>query len=328
MMSDKTLYLGIDGGGSKTAVTIVDREGLELGRGWGGSCNITTQPDGVLRESIREAVGSACTMMGTDPATVKFAAVCAGIAGWSAAARRFRFDTLLKQEVDANEYRLEPDYVTAWWGATHGEAGVVVIAGTGAAAYGRNSAGAACLVDGLGHLLGDRGGGFWIGLEALRHTVTCLEQGTGDPLATAIQKQTGTDTRDGLVEWVYTQFQPARIAALAPIIGQLADAGEPPAVGLVTAAAGELRLTAQRALQTLDLPKQTPIYLLGGAWKLSSLLSSLFAEASEPPIVGRRKEAGALFTVRLMVSSPRSDASAGAALMARISTLPPILGDR
>lgn len=60
------------------------------------------------------------------------------------------------------------DAVTAHLGALEGRAGAVVAVGTGAIAFGTDFAGRWHRVDGWGHLLGDRGAGSWIGLEALR----------------------------------------------------------------------------------------------------------------------------------------------------------------
>ena len=39
------LFLGLDGGGTKTAAVIIDSAGIEVGRGLGGPCNIATSDD-------------------------------------------------------------------------------------------------------------------------------------------------------------------------------------------------------------------------------------------------------------------------------------------
>ena len=94
-----------------------------------------------------------CKRLGS-PQPARFSAVCAGVAGFSAPQRVEAFDALLRAEVEAERYRIEPDYLAAYWGATHGAPGVVVIAGTGAVTYARNEEGQERKEDGLGFLLG------------------------------------------------------------------------------------------------------------------------------------------------------------------------------
>src|SRR5258708_2768069 len=133
-------FLGLDGGGTKTAAVIIDESGTELGRGIGGPCNIATCDDATLRASVSGALESAVSNAGFTT-EIKFESVCAGVAGYTAKSRRAEFLELIKVLTAANSYRLEPDYVTAYWGATEGEPGIIVSAGTGAVIYGRNEEG-------------------------------------------------------------------------------------------------------------------------------------------------------------------------------------------
>src|SRR5438477_5692079 len=103
-------YLGIDGGGTKTAAVILDSTGGERGRGLGGPGNLATNDDAALTESLHQAVRSACRAAGI-PAGTRFDSVCAGVAGYSAADRHAAYLAILRAEVKADSYRLEPDYV-------------------------------------------------------------------------------------------------------------------------------------------------------------------------------------------------------------------------
>src|SRR5258708_7972585 len=143
------IYLGLDGGGTKTAALVVDENGVELGAGVGGPGNIANNEDGPLRRSVRTALRQALEAANLPEAT-EFAAVSAAVAGYSAPQRLEAFDALLRALLRASDYHIYPDYVAAYWGATHGEPGIVVIAGTGAVAYGRNAEGQDRKEDGLG----------------------------------------------------------------------------------------------------------------------------------------------------------------------------------
>ncbi len=272
------LYLGIDGGGTKTAAAIVQENGRECGRGAGGSCNIATAEEATLRRSLEEAVGEAMREAGL-PAGTRFAGVCAGVAGYTARQRREEFARLLPRIVPAESHRLEPDFVIAYWGASEGEPGVIALAGTGAVLYGRNAAGETCREDGRGFLLGDRGSGFWLGTQALRHTLAQLEaDAPPDPLARRVLSEIGAQDADDLIQWVYRDFQPIRVARLAGLVGSAAQEGDPDAERLLQEAVEQLCESARRVLHRLSLPAgSAPIFPLGGVWSIHPGMKAAFA---------------------------------------------------
>ncbi|HZT43922.1 MAG TPA: BadF/BadG/BcrA/BcrD ATPase family protein [Chthonomonadaceae bacterium] len=311
------LYLGIDGGGTKTAAVLITAEGTELGRGLGGPGNIATCSDTALAQSLRAAVGAACRAAGLSPKETRFAAVCAGVAGYSADERREAFLTLLRTEVAADSYRVEPDYVIAYWGATSGQPGIVVIAGTGAISYGRNARGETYREDGLGYLLGDRGSGFDLGLRALRYTLERVEAGCPDQLADAVMAHTGAVSRNEIVQWLYGNFSPARVASLAPVVGTLAESGDDAARKLVAEMAHQLRDAARRVRHKLWLPRDTPVYLLGSLWDMGEFFRSEFADPRWHEPDGAPQEPAPLNGGRFLIHSPLHDAAYGAALLAK-----------
>jgi N-acetylglucosamine kinase-like BadF-type ATPase len=312
----QSYFLGLDGGGTKTAAVIIDTDGVEIGRGSGGAGNIAQQTDAVLQASVHAAVLEACLGADLPAEAVHFKAACAGMAGYSAVARRRSFETLLRAAVVADSYHLEPDYVTAYWGATCGEAGIIIIAGTGAVAYGCNAQGETDREDGLGYLLGDCGSGFDLGLCALRYTLEQHRVGKTDAVTDAVLTHTRAQTQEEIIEWLYHDFQPARVAGLAPILGMLADAGDPVACGHVALMARRLRDTVARLRSRLQMPPEAPIYTLGGLWNLGAFLCREFVEAQwagdEVKPQGELSQIGPL-----SVAAPRYDAAHGAALLAR-----------
>lgn len=310
-------YLGIDGGGTKTAALIQDSEGRERGRGLGGPGNVATCNDATLVQSLRDAVRAACREAGILPARTRFAAACAGVAGYSANERRDLFAALLRAEVGAKSYRVEPDYVVAYWGATHGEPGIIVVAGTGAISYGRNAQGETYREDGLGYLLGDRGSGFDLGLRVLRYTLEKMKAGQTDALAEAVLEYTATQSQNQLVQWLYGNFNPARVAALAPIVGTLAEEGDPAARRHVAEMALLLRHSVRQVRYKLWLPRDTPVYLLGSLWQLGAFFRSEFTDPHWHSDDTPEPEEDALSGGRFHIAEPRSDPAAGAALLAR-----------
>lgn len=310
------LTLGLDGGGTKTEAVILDADGAELGRGYGGSGNVATNEDDALVHALRESVWSALHVAGLPRATV-FASACAGVAGYSLARRRAAFESLFRAEVPAETHRVEPDYVIAYWGATHGEPGILVIAGTGAVSYGRNAQGETCKIDGLGYLLGDRGSGFNLGLRVLRYTLEQQEAGREDRLTRAVTEFTGARSQSEIVQWLYSGFSPARVAGLSPLVGGLAEEGEPAAQWHVAEMARRLRQGVRQVRHRLWLPRKTPVYPLGGLWQLGSFFQQEFCEPKWRGAGAFTMEPEMPSAGHFVIGTPISDAAYGAALLAR-----------
>jgi N-acetylglucosamine kinase-like BadF-type ATPase len=309
------ILLGIDGGGTKTAALVLGDGGVVRGEGIGGPGNIANNSDRGLRKSVSTAARSALQAASL-PETTPVSAVCAGVAGYSAPQRLEAFDALLRAEVAAGAYSIVPDYVVAYWGATHGEPGVVVIAGTGAVAYGRNGEGQERKEDGLGFLLGDRGSGFNLGLRVLRYALEQMRAGELDPLATAVLDHTGAQSENEIIQWLYGEFSPPRVASLSPVVGALAESGDEAARWQVAEMARRLRHSVRQVRHALWLPRDVPVYPLGGLWQLGSFFLSEFAD---PRWSGTGKfalPAEAVPGGRFELTEPRSDPAYGAALLA------------
>lgn len=305
--------LGIDGGGTKTAAVILDETGAEQGRGEGGPGNIATCDEATLTASVQGAVRGALSAAGLSPNT-RFAAVCAGVAGYTAKRRRAEFAQLLARLVPADQHCLEPDYVAGYWGATKGEPGVIVSAGTGSVVYGRNRAGEAHCVGGRGYLLGDMGSGYWIGKCALKRTVLRMELTLPpDEFDRLLLEEIGAETLEDLIEWTYRDPRPARIAALAELVSIAAERGYPHAREFLAKAADALANACALVLLVLQMePADAPVYRIGGLWNLHPMMVEEFEKRLGEHIAsGNEKPYPALLT-----RTPRHDAAYGAALLA------------
>lgn len=311
METPETTFLGIDGGGSKTAVTILASDQRIIGSGIGGPGNIAVNSDEVLSASIRNAI-VATGMAGA----TRYRSVCAGMAGYTAELRRAEFERLLRSQISAERYRIEPDYVIAYWGATHGEPGVVAVAGTGAVAFGRNSLGETYRADGLGYLLGDRGSGFELGIYSLRYALETIQNGTSDSLTAAIVDFTGAPSTTAIIQWLYGSFSPSKVASLATVVGELAEAGDGAARNLVAEMAMRLRNTVREVRSRLGMPRDVAVYPIGGLWKLGSFLNAEFENPTWKGANGVQFSDQSTSGGPFRVVAPKSDPAYGAALLA------------
>jgi N-acetylglucosamine kinase-like BadF-type ATPase len=184
----------------------------------------------------------------------------------------------LAREFGVRTVALVADAVTAYVGALGSRPGAVIAAGTGLIAIGTDLT-AWRRADGWGHLLGDCGGGAWIGragLEAALRAFDGRDGGSGALLSCA-EKQFGAMT--GLPGKVYPRSdRPAVLAAFAPRVAECAP-GDPVAAGILRAAAQHMAESAVAVCPTVGEPQ---VALTGGLFKMGdSLLVPLHEELAK-----------------------------------------------
>ncbi len=235
------LYLGIDGGQSSTTALIgekiEDQTGRVLGAGRAGPSNHAAAAEGrrkfiaAITDSVHEAAKAAGI---SDPA---FEAACLGLSGGP-----HDKEALTKETIRAGRYLITHDAHIALAGATAGEPGIIVIAGTGSMVFGRNVAGITARAGGWGYVFGDEGGAFDLVRQALR-AILRNEEGWGPPtsLREALLEATGARDGNQLLHRLYTGDYPRdRVAGWAKLIDQAARAGDAVASDLLASAGQHL----------------------------------------------------------------------------------------
>ncbi|NQD86757.1 ATPase [Paenarthrobacter sp. CM16] len=133
--------------------------------------------------------------------------------------------------------------------------GVAVIAGTGSAAWGKNDAGEEARAGGWGYLLGDEGSGYWLGREAVRHSLRRMNQGLEpDQLSRALLDSVGVEEPGKLIALFHSPDTGRRYwAQQARLVVEAADAGDPTSRALVEQAGRDLADLAEQAVRQLGL---------------------------------------------------------------------------
>lgn len=133
--------------------------------------------------------------------------------------------------------------------------GVAVIAGTGSAAWGRNGHGEEARAGGWGYLLGDEGSGYWLGREAVRHSLRRMNQGLEpDELTRALLESCGVDDPNKLIALFHSSSTGRRYwAQQARLVVEAADSGHRISQQLVDQAGHDLADMAAQVLRQLRL---------------------------------------------------------------------------
>lgn len=177
------------------------------------------------------------------------------------------------------EVTVADDSVTAYLGALGIVSGAVVSAGTGAVALGVNLAGGSARSDGWGFSLGDRGSGYWIGIEAVRTAMRSLDQGRPGALFDLVERTWGAP-RSLPRRWRQKPPAPRAIADLAPEVATIARKGDGDALA-IWARAGELLAgSVTDVIRGARLEAESvPVAVVGGLTGSADVLMDSFAGA-------------------------------------------------
>lgn len=211
------VYLGIEAGGTRTVALLVGREGQLLERAEFGPGNLRILDDRTLTERFQEIAGR----------FAKPASIGIGMAGLRDKNDETRLERVITNCWPGVPYKAAHDLETALRAAPavpEVEARVIVLSGTGSCCYGRNRAGETAKLGGWGHIIGDKGSGYEIGLRALKAAVYYLDRdGLWTRLGERILRRIALNEPNQLIQWVQ-QAEKSEIAALA--IEVFAAAGE------------------------------------------------------------------------------------------------------
>ncbi len=264
----QALVVGIDAGGTKTRALAVDREGHVVGRGAGGGGNLLSSPD--PQGSIGAALAEALVGRDAD-------AIVLSCAGADRRADRDRGQALLARVAPAGARLLVThDAIAALYAGNPAGCGVVLIAGTGSIAYGRNGEGEEYRAGGWGHLVGDEGSAVWCGLEALR-AIAHAADGRGAPtmMVELLYRELGVDDFADVLPRLYGRPHPApAIAAATRALAAAAAERDAIAHGILQRGAVALARAATVVAATLRLAGG-PVYLAGGAFESLPALQQL-----------------------------------------------------
>jgi N-acetylglucosamine kinase-like BadF-type ATPase len=266
------LYLGIDGGQSSTTALIASETGRILGRGRGGPCNHVTTAEGRAKflSAVGDCLEQACREAGIDATTVQFAAVCLGLSGGGDDKEAYT-----RELIRSEHYKITHDAEIALTGATAGEPGIIMIAGTGSMAFGGNARGEKARAGGWGYVFGDEGGAFDLTRRALRVSLQ-FEEGWGEEtsLRRLLLEATGTISANELLHQFYGRLDRSHIATLATLVTQAAEGGDSVAGTILREAAERLACYVTGVYRRLFAsPETVPVAYVGGVFKSERIRS-------------------------------------------------------
>lgn len=229
------VLVGADVGGSSTRVVVSDGNSV-LGTAEGPGAAL--RPERVLASAatITDVVRQALALGGR----LRADAMVIGAAGAGRMEEREELRHALRSESLADRLRITTDIEIALEGAFGTGPGIVLTAGTGSVGIARDPTGAIHRSGGYGWQMGDEGSGYSIGRSALGAVGRAADgRSPATALTPAILAATRAPQLEALIRWS-ARAGPAEVAALAPVVLDVAATGDLTARGILDYAAREL----------------------------------------------------------------------------------------
>jgi len=301
------IVLGLDVGGTKTVGQLADRDGTVLAEARGGGANLQSVGELGVEKVLHEVIDAALAK-----SHERLSAICVGMAGVDRPQDAALVRGILSRIGQRAASLVVNDALIALEAGVPDGAGIVVIAGTGSIAYGRDAAGRAARAGGWGYVLGDEGSGYWLGRQALRAVVRASD-GRGRPtsLTPRILDHFHVERAYDLVHQIYGQdggLKLSTIAALAACVESAAADADPVATDLIRLGAQELAAAARSVALRLSLDS-TAIVLAGGIFRavphmlaaVSSRLREILPLATVQPLTVEPALGAVRFALKLAV---------------------------
>ena len=300
-------FLGIDGGGTKTAFLLIDDSGRVLASHTEGPAYYLQIGWEEMRAMLARGIRATLESAALAPSSLEFAFLGLPAHGE---------DSTLVAELDAaaspslqlGRYRCGNDALCGWAGALACHDGINIIAGTGSMAYGQLN-GRAARAGGWGELFSDEGSAHWIAREGLR-LFSRMSDGRAERgvLYDIMRRHFALRADLDMCAAIYgeSRIQRSSLAALSTLVAEAAVAGDGQATALFDLAADELAQMVHAVHDQLQVPAGTAVMVSysGGMFQQRELLlmplQSKLAQAPD----------------RYRVVAPRMSAVAGAALYA------------
>ena len=261
-----TYYLGIDGGGTKTKVAVINSEDQVIFIGTSGPSSIDT----VSSEETLEAFHDALKSLYQQYPHIKFSKVFAGIGGIVTEKDIHDVENILRRIKGTTEktiVRARNDMENALYSGLCFDEGISLICGTGMVAFGLDTFGHTHKAGGWSYKEGDAGSAYDLGNQALKAMIRAFDgRYPMSEFAKEIAKTVGLKKAMDIVN-IYNQLDRTAIARLAPIVTKHANLNDPTALKIVETATDELKLAVQAVYQKLKLkePKLVIVGSLGNA---------------------------------------------------------------
>lgn len=297
----KEIYLGVDGGGTKTAFLLdVDGKRFE-------SKQITIHPKQITRQQFFEimklGVDEVCNKAGIKPEEILYTFVAAPGYGQYPDTVSY-IDEGISKAIASDRFTVANDCVNGWAGSLNAKPGINLVLGTGQIGYGVDEEGNSMRSGGWGPLLGDEASGYYIGLKILNH-FTKMSDGRCDRtiLYDLIRQRLGLKDDMEIIDMA-EKMRRDEIADLSKIFSEGLEKDDPYCYLLLEEISKEAAAVIDSIIKGLNFKGQVKVSYSGGVFNLGEKLIKKIEENSKNQI---------------KIEKPYTNPSEGALILARLN---------
>lgn len=276
------MFLGVDGGGTKTSYAVIATDGGVRARQVGPSVSHLAQGFARATDLLLQGIGSTLREAALQPSDITYAFL--GLPSYGEdSATTAQMDLMPARLLDAARYRCGNDMLCSWAGSLACADGISVIAGTGSMAYGEY-AGRTARAGGWGELIGDEGSAYWIAREGM-NLFSRMSDGRAPrgALYELVRARFNLAVDLDLCAHVYGESASGRsaFAGFAPIVHDAAQAGDAAAAEIFRRGADKLIQCVRAVRQSLQVPDDAvlPVSNTGGVFHNGALMLDEFRTA-------------------------------------------------
>jgi len=260
--SPQRFLLGVDGGATKTLAAVLDLDSHSVHVGHAGPSNEDAIGPAAAVKALLAAADEAMEQARIGDADLAAAVIAVAGTDTPSVAQHL-------SQTRSEQWTVVNDVVGAWATATGAEAGLAVIAGTGSNVFGVGPKGA-WRAGGWGHLLGDEGGAYWLGIQSIEAALRDREaSGPATALSDAAVEFFEAESVESLASYVYSKpLSKTEIAAFAVRCAKIADAGDAVALEIYERGAAELGQQVAAVVEQTGLASERfPVGLIGSVFR-------------------------------------------------------------
>lgn len=254
------MFAGIDGGGTKTVVVIVDLRGQERARVHTGTSNAAIVGHDRAATVLKEAVVRAANEAN---AALPLAGAWFGLSGSDRPEDHRRLRPTLGAVARSIRFTNDAELIL---GGLPGRVGVALVAGTGSIAFGMNGRGERARAGGWGHIFSDEGSGYDIARKMLNAFALQADgRGPETSLTGRLMERFALEEPHQVISHVYAPAtSKADLAALSVIVFEEANAGDRVATRIIASAADDMADLAHAVATRLGLDGVLNLAVTGG----------------------------------------------------------------
>ncbi len=269
-------YLGVDGGGTKTAIVVINEKGNILSYVETQGCNYLQYGFKHYKQTLEEGILTACNEAGLQIKDLEYSFL--GIPSYGETTKAVpMLEQVVEDVLGSKKFKCGNDVEAGWAGSLACQPGINLVAGTGAIGFGRDQQGNTARCSGWGYFCGDEGSAYWLGKKVIelfaKESDGRLEK---SPIHEIVKKELCLDRDFDLIHILHNVYNLKRdkVARLQLLLFEAAKAGDKNAIETYRQAAYEYSLTVDAIIRKLnfDRSKKVVVSCSGGVFKVGDFI--------------------------------------------------------